>query len=145
VKSPFRHQLGETAPKRLTAIAADDRLHSENGRIYLPSYLMSCCGTEKNRVLVSLQTGRRTRRLLRPAEHCGRSSTRVGLTLSVGPWWDGTQPTAAFVTAEQAAASTATEEIRSVANFIVETDAAMSSYLSGAKVNMVGREPRGVT
>jgi hypothetical protein len=101
---------------------------------------------------------------------------RVGLTLSVGPWWDETEPSqrswvdidiraegdknqlairnpresnfypwakgGAPLSPEQAGTSTAIEEIRSVAKYIVETDVAVSSYLSGAADNLAGRERR---
>ena len=38
--------------------------------------------------------------------------------------------------------SSAIQEIWSVANFIVDTDPAISSYLNGKGVNAVGREVR---
>ena len=100
----------------------------------------------------------------------------MGLTLSVGPWWEGTEPSQrvwlhAYVCAggrgiemgirdpkesnlypwekggtplnrEEALASCAIEEIWSVADFIVATDVAVSSYLSGKAVDAEGREPR---
>jgi len=43
---------------------------------------------------------------------------------------------------EQASANGMTDEIQAVANFIAEADPAISSYLGGAAVNTVGRQPR---
>jgi hypothetical protein len=54
------------------------------------------------------------------------------------PWAIGGTP----LTAEQAVVDSATAEIRAVTNFIVATDVAISSYLSGAEVNATGREPK---
>jgi hypothetical protein len=42
---------------------------------------------------------------------------------------------------EQAAANGMTDEIQSVAKFVVETDPAISSYLHEIEVNTVGRKP----
>jgi hypothetical protein len=101
---------------------------------------------------------------------------RVGLALSVGPWWDGTDPSQRSwvhlnvwseagethmgirdpaesnsypwekgglpLTREPAKLSSAIQEIWQVADFIVDTDRAVSSYLDGSGVDMVGREIR---
>ncbi|HEX3322646.1 MAG TPA: hypothetical protein VHR84_18215 [Terriglobales bacterium] len=110
--------------------------------------------------------------LLNLEERC----PRVGLTLSVGPWWEGTEPSQRVwlhvdvctgergiemgirdpkesnfypwekggtpLNREEALASSAIEEIWAVADFIVATDVAVSSYLSGKGVDEKGREPR---
>jgi len=54
------------------------------------------------------------------------------------PWEKGGVP----LTREQAKVSGAIHEICSVANFIVNTDPAISSYLNGRGVNAVGRDVR---
>ena len=54
------------------------------------------------------------------------------------PWEKGGRP----LTPEQAAAKGMTGEIQTVANFVVQTDPAISSYLDGIELNTVGREPR---
>lgn len=54
------------------------------------------------------------------------------------PWEKGGVP----LTREQAKVSSAIQEIWSVANFIVDTDPAISSYLNGKGVNAVRREVR---
>jgi len=54
------------------------------------------------------------------------------------PWEKGGRP----LTPEQAAAKEMTAEIQTVANFVVQTDPAISSYLDGTELNTVGREPR---
>jgi len=54
------------------------------------------------------------------------------------PWEKGGTP----LNREEALASSAIEEIWAVADFIVATDVAVSSYLSGKGVDEKGREPR---
>jgi hypothetical protein len=54
------------------------------------------------------------------------------------PWGIGGMP----LTPQQAKVSGAIQEILSVADFIVDTDLAVSSYLNGGGVNAEGREMR---
>lgn len=54
------------------------------------------------------------------------------------PWPQGGMP----LTPQRAEASGGLAEFRSVTNFIIESDPAVSSYLSGATVDKTGREPR---
>jgi hypothetical protein len=54
------------------------------------------------------------------------------------PWEKGGTP----LSREQAKLSDAIQEIWSVADFIVATDAAVSSYLNGSVVDAMGREIR---
>jgi hypothetical protein len=136
----------------------------------------TCCGTEKNRVWGFVSKNGDAHAvyyaLLNVTEQC----PRVGMTLSVGPWWDDTETSQRSwvhidicaeddkvqlvirdpkesnfypwtrggtpLNPEQASVNTSLEEFRSVTNFVVETDPAISSYLSGAGINMVGRELR---
>ena len=135
-----------------------------------------CCGTEKNRVWGFVSKQGDAHAVYYALLNVTEESPRVGLTLSVGPWWDDTEPSQRSwvhidiraegdknqsvirdpkesnfypwkeggtpLSPEQAGRSTAIEEIRSVANYIVETDVTVSSYLSGAAVNLAGRERR---
>ncbi len=129
-----------------------------------------CCGNEKKRVwgFVSLSGG--VRAVYYALLNVTEDRPRVGLTLSIGPWWEDTEPSqrswchidirtepdkfqfvirnpkeskgGAPLNPEQAAANGMTDEIQSVAKFIVETDPAISSYLDEIEVNTVGRKPR---
>ena len=54
------------------------------------------------------------------------------------PWLKGGTP----LNPEQASVNAALEEFRSVTNFVVGTDPAISSYLGGAAVNLADRELR---
>ena len=110
--------------------------------------------------------------LLNVTEDC----PRIGLTLSIGPWWDGTEPSQRSwchidlrtqpdkfqleirdpkesnfypwekggrpLNPEQVAATGITSEVQAVANFVVQTDPAISSYLDGMELNTSGRKPR---
>ena len=105
-----------------------------------------------------------------------KTAQGVGLTVSIGPWWEDTEPSqrswchidirtepdkfqfvirnpkesnfypwekgGTSLNPEQAAANGMTDEIQSVPGFIVETDPAISSYLSEIHVDTVGPEPR---
>jgi hypothetical protein len=143
---------------------------------YLYRLTCECCGTEKKRVWGFVTKNGDAHAIYYALLNVAEESPRVGLTLSVGPWWDDTEPSHRSwvhrdirakddktqlvirepqesnfypwvkggkpLTPEQAEVSTAIGEIRSVTNFIVETDPAICSYLSGAVVNTVGREER---
>jgi|GEM_PF-2336990 hypothetical protein len=143
---------------------------------YIYRLTCECCLTQKDRVwgFVSKEGDSHAvyYALLNLEERC----PRVGLTLSVGPWWEGTEPSQRVwlhvdvctgergiemgirdpkesnfypwekggtpLNREEALASSAIEEIWAVADFIVATDVAVSSYLSGKGVDEKGREPR---
>lgn len=101
---------------------------------------------------------------------------RVGLTVSVGPWWDNTNPSerrwihaeawseddgihmalrepqqsnfypwsrgGVPLTPDDARASELIDEIWAVADYIVQEDPAVSSYLEGLNLDERGREER---
>lgn len=135
-----------------------------------------CCGNEKKRVWGFITKSDDAYAVYYALLNITEGRPRIGLTVSVGPWWDGTDPSRRswchidirtepdkfqFVlrdpkesnfypwqkggrplNAEQAAAMGMTDEIQMVANFIVQTDPAISSYLGGMEPNPVGRQPR---
>jgi hypothetical protein len=135
-----------------------------------------CCGNEKKRVWGFVSKAGDAHAVYYALLNVTEDSPRVGLTLSIGPWWGDTDPSQRswchidiraesdkfqFVvrdpkesnfypwerggtplSPEQAAANGMTDEIQSVSKFIVETDRAISSYLSEIEVNTVGRAPR---
>jgi hypothetical protein len=135
-----------------------------------------CCGKEKNRVMGLVYKDGGAHAKYYALLNVGEERPRVGLTLSVGPWGDGSDPSERSyvypdvrsendgthigvrdptqsnhypwgigglpLTPEQAKVSRAMQEILSVADFIVDTDRAISSYLNGSGVNAEGREVR---
>jgi hypothetical protein len=143
---------------------------------YIYRLTCECCLTEKNRVWGFVSRDGDAHAVYYALLNLEEKSPRVGLTLSVGPWWDGTEPSQRVwlhvnvcsgargiemgirdpkesnfypwekggtpLDREEALANSAIEEIWSVADFIVATDVAVSSYLSGKAVDAEGREPR---
>jgi|SRR5215467_3575519 len=143
---------------------------------YIYRLTCECCLTEKNRVWGFVSRDGDAHAVYYALLNLEEKSPRVGLTLSVGPWWEGTEPSQRVwlhvnvcaeecgiemgirdpkesnfypwgkggtpLNREEALASSAIEEIWSVADFIVATDVAVSSYLSGKAVDAEGREPR---
>ena len=135
-----------------------------------------CCGQVKNRVWGFVSKDGDAHAIYYALLNVEEEQPRVGLTLSVGPWWEGTEPSKRVwvhlnvcageagtemgirdptesnyypwekggtpLNREEAKASSATEEIWSVADFIVIADPALSSYLSGRAIDPQGRAQR---
>jgi hypothetical protein len=135
-----------------------------------------CCGNEKKRVWGFVSKSGDAYAVYYALLNVTEDSPRVGLTVSIGPWWEDTEPSqrswcqidirtepdkfqfvirdpkesnfypwergGAPLSPEQVAANGMTDEIQSVAKFIVQTDPAISSYLDEIEVNTVGRQPR---
>ena len=155
-------------------MSRDRRLQLGNRRIRVASYLRVLREREEPRLGFYLKG--RAHGVFYALLNVEDERPRVGLTLSVGPWWDGTDPSQRSwvhldvwsetdgthmgirdpkesnfypwekggtpLTREQAKLSSAIQEIWSVADFIVDTDRAVSSYLNGSGVDTVGREMR---
>jgi hypothetical protein len=143
---------------------------------YVYRLTCECCGNEKNRVWGFISKNGDAHAVYYALLNVTEENPRVGLTLSVGPWWDGTNPSqrlwphlnvlseadgihmnirdpkesnfypwekgGASLTREQAKLSSSIHEIWSVADFIVDRDPAVSSYLEGSAVATYGREMR---
>ena len=143
---------------------------------YIYRLTCECCGAGKNRVWGFVYRGDEAHAVYYALLNIEEENPRVGLTLSVGAWWDGSEPSERSwmhidiraeadqlqlrirdpkesnfypwpgggtpLTPEQASVGKTLEEFRSVSNFIVGSDAAITSYLNGSVVNTVGREPR---
>ncbi len=137
--------------------------------------MCECCAKEKKRVWGFVSKSGDAHAVYYALLNITEDSPRVGLTLSIGPWWEDSEPSQRSwchidirtesdrfqlvirdpkesnfypwmkggtpLSPEKAVGMT--DEIQLVANFIVETDPAISSYLAGIQVNTVGREPRG--
>jgi hypothetical protein len=135
-----------------------------------------CCLTEKNRVWGFVSEDGDAHAVYYALLNLEEKSPRVGLTLSVGQWWEGTEPSQRVwvhlnvcagdsgieiglrdpkesnfypwhkggtpISRDQAKAHSGIEEIWSVAEFIIATDLAVSSYLSGKPADTEGRERR---
>ena len=143
---------------------------------YIYRLTCECCGTEKNRVWGFVSENGDAYAVYYALLNITEDSPRVGLTLSVGPWWDGTDPSqrawlhlniwsesdgihmnirdpkesnfhpwekgGVGLTREEAKVSSLIEEIWTVADFIVDADPAVSSYLDGSDIATDGREMR---
>ena len=143
---------------------------------YIHRLICECCLTEKNRVWGFVFRDGDAHAVYYALLNLEEKSPRVGLTLSIGPWWEGTEPSQRVwlhvnvctgergiemgihdpkesnfypwekggtpLNREEALASSDVKEIWSVADFIVATDVAVSSYLSGEAVDVEGRELR---
>lgn len=135
-----------------------------------------CCGKRKRHVWGFVSNDGDAHAVYYALLNIEEERPRVGLTLSVGPWWGGTEPSqrswvhlgvrpeedgihmsihdphesnfypwekgGIALNRESALGSSAIKEIWQVADFIVETDLALSSYLDGDDVNVSGREER---
>lgn len=135
-----------------------------------------CCDEVKKRVLGFVSRDGDAHAVYYALLNVTEKEPRVGLTVSVGPWWGDTNPSDrnwihAEVCAEddgfrmsvrepqqsnfypwpkggnplnpeEAKTSDAMQEIWAVADFIVENDPAISSYLQGEDLNVQGREER---
>lgn len=143
---------------------------------YLWHLTCDCCGEKKNRVWGFVSKNGDAHALYYALLNIDEDKPRVGLTLSVGPWWDGTHPSQRSwvhldvwtetdgthmgirdpkesnffpwekggtpLDRDQAKASDVIQEIWSVADYIVESDPAVSAYLNGRGVDEGGREIR---
>jgi hypothetical protein len=174
-KANTRRKLPTPLRKPSLTILAMGNYTLETGK-YIYRLSCECCLTEKNRVWGFVSKDGDAHALYYALLNLEEKCPRVGLTLGVGPWWEGTDPSQRVwlhvnvcagergiemgirdpqesnfypwpkggtpLDREAALASSAIEEIWSVADFIVATDVAVSSYLSGKAVNGEGREPR---
>jgi hypothetical protein len=143
---------------------------------YLYSLKCDCCGGKKNRVWGFVSDNGDARAVYYALLNIEEESPRVGLTLSVGPWGEGTEPSRRVwvqlnvwpdengirmgirepresnfypwemggvpLTRDQAKLNAAVDEIWSVADFVVDADRAVSSYLEGQTVDATDREIR---
>jgi len=143
---------------------------------YIYRLTCECCGTAKNRVWGFVSDRDNAHAVYYALLNVAEENPRLGLTLSVGPWWEGTEPSQRSwvhidiraeankiqlairdaeesnfypwvkggkpLSPEQVAANSAFEEFRAVANFIIKSDVAISSYLGEIEVNAAGRELR---
>jgi len=143
---------------------------------YLYRLTCECCGEDKNRVWGFVSKHGDAHAIYYALLNVTEKEPRVGLTLSVGPWWDGTEPAQRSwvhlevwseddgihmnirdpkesnfypwekggkgMTREEAKMSSSIEEIWAVADFIVDADPAVSSYLDHKPIITEGREVR---
>lgn len=147
----------------------------ENGE-YVSRLKCECCGEQKKRVWGFVCKDGDAHAIYYALLNVEEEYPRVGLTVSVGPWWDGTERTQRSwvhlnvwpqeeeikmsirdpqesnlypwadggtpLDREVAKQNSVMNDIWPVADFIVRTDLAVSSYLNGEPVNTEGREER---
>lgn len=135
-----------------------------------------CCDNAKKRVFGFVSKDDDAHAVYYALLNITESKPRVGLTISVGPWWGNSNPSerqwihanvwpeddgihmgvrepqesnfypwprgGVPLSAEQARKSEVLQEIWAVADFIVEKDPAISSYLQGEELDEQGREIR---
>lgn len=135
-----------------------------------------CCSKQKQRVWGFVCNDGDAHAVYYALLNIEEERPRVGLTLSVGPWWEGTEPSqrswvhlevwpesdgihmsihdpqesnfypwdkgGTALDRKKAIVSSAIAEIWLVADFIVEADLALSSYLNGDGVNASGRQQK---
>jgi hypothetical protein len=143
---------------------------------YIYSLKCECCGHTKKRVFGFVSKDGDAHAVYYALLNVTEDKPRVGLTVSVGPWWGDTDPSErrwihAEVSTEddeiqinvrdpqqsnffpwsrggvplnpdEAKNSDWMPEIWAVADFILEADATVSSYLQGQELNEQGRKPR---
>ena len=143
---------------------------------YIYRLTCKCCGKEKNRVWGFVSKNGDAHAVYYALLNVTEEEPRVGLTLSVGPWWEGTdqlrrswvhldvwpeedgihmnirdpkesnfypwEKGGTGLTREEAKLSSVIQEIWSVADFVADTDPAVSSYLDGSDIAAKGRELR---
>jgi hypothetical protein len=143
---------------------------------YLYSLNCNCCGGRKNRAWGFVSDGGDAHAVYYALLNIEEEVPRVGLTLSVGPWWEGAEASQRVwihlnvwpdengvrmnirdpkesnfypwekggtpLTGDEAKLNPAIGEIWSVADFIVDADGAVSSYLKRLPVDTTGRELR---
>lgn len=143
---------------------------------YIYRLRCECCSKSKKRVFGFVKKDSDAHSVYYALLNVTEGKPRVGLTVSVGPWWENTNPSERKwihaeawseddgihmalrdpqqsnfypwprgglpLTPDEARASELIEEIWAVADFIVEQDPAVSSYLEGIDLNEQGREER---
>ena len=143
---------------------------------YIYRLTCDCCGSEKNRVWGFVSKKGDAHAVYYALLNVTEEEPRVGLTLSVGPWSERTNPSqrswvhlnvwseedgihmnirdpkesnfypwekgGTGLTREEAKRSSVIQEIWSVADFVVDTDPAVTSYLDGNGITADGRETR---
>jgi hypothetical protein len=143
---------------------------------YIYRLQCACCNQAKKRVFGFVSKDGDAHSVYYALLNITEEKPRVGLTLSVGPWWGDTSPSdRKWIHAEvwpeddgthmalrdpqqsnfypwarggiplmpdEARASESIQEIWDIADYIVETDPAISSYLDGSDPDATGREAR---
>jgi hypothetical protein len=143
---------------------------------YINELTCTCCAEKKKRARGFVTRQDSAHAIYYALLNVSEEQPRVGLTLSVGPWWEGTDPSQrAWVhlelwseddgvhmnirdpkesnfypwekggrsyTRDEATGSELIKEFWSVADFIVDSDPAIASYLSGGPIDESGREIR---
>jgi hypothetical protein len=67
--------------------------------------------------------------------HTGHDEIAVGLTVSIGKWWDDSRT----AVTEDARRNPLLDDFFAVSDFIIDHDPAVLSYLSGEELNITGR------
>lgn len=140
----------------------------------ITSLQCDCCGNAKKRVFGFICKEGDAHSVYYALLNVTENMPRVGLTVSVGPWWENTNPVERKwihadvwpeddgihmalrdpkqsnffpwerggipLNPDEARASELIEDIWAVADYIVETDPALSSYLQGADLDTRGRK-----
>jgi hypothetical protein len=143
---------------------------------YIYRLRCDCCDQAKKRVLGFVSKDGEAHSVYYALLNITEDKPRVGLTLSVGPWWGDTNPAdrkwihadvwseddgihmalrhpqqsnffpwtrgGTALTPDEARASEEIEEMWAVADYVVETDPAISSYLDGSELDVTGREAK---
>ena len=143
---------------------------------YIYSLQCECCGYAKKRVFGFVTKDGDAHAVYYALLNVTEHKPRVGLTVSVGPWWDNTNPSerkwmhvevspgedeiqmnirdpqqsnffpwtrgGVPLNPGEAKTNDSMPEIWAVADFIVEADPAVSSYLQSEELNEQGREAR---
>ena len=145
----------------------------ETGK-YVNELTCTCCGEKKTRVWGFVNKQDSAHAVYYALLNVAEEQPRIGLTLSVGPWWADTNPgQRAWIhvevwseedgvhmnirnpedsnfypwekggrpyTRQEALTSELIDEFWSVADFIVDSDPAIASYLCGDPIDANGRE-----
>lgn len=143
---------------------------------YLYRLRCDCCSHAKNRVFGFVSKDGDAHSVYYALLNVTEDRSRVGLTVSVGPWWENTNPSerkwihadvwseddgihmalrdpqqsnfypwqrgGVPLNPEEARASELIQEIWAVADFIVDEDPTISSYLQAVDLDVRGREER---
>ncbi len=143
---------------------------------YVYSLRCDCCNNPKKRVFGFVSKDGDAYSVYYALLNVTEDKPRVGLTVSVGPWWENTNPSerqwihvdvwpeddgnhmalrdprqsnfypwprgGVPLNPDEARASESIEEIWAIADYIVETDPAVSSYLEAIDLDEQGREER---
>ena len=143
---------------------------------HITSLRCDCCSNAKKRVFGFVCKDGDAHSVYYALLNVTEDKPRVGLTVSVGPWWENTDPAERKwihadvwpeddgvhmalrdpqqsdfypwetggipLNPDEARANELIEEIWAVADYIVDADPAISSYLHGADLDVRGREER---